>query len=61
MPVTLLCPRLSCRAVLRVPDAVRGKRVRCCECGMTFFVPAAGKPEPAGKGQPAPPAPPRIE
>jgi predicted Zn finger-like uncharacterized protein len=39
MPITLLCPRLVCRAVLRVPDAVRGKRVRCPECGSTFLVP----------------------
>ena len=39
MPVTLLCPRLSCRAILRVPDSVRGERVRCKECGMAFVVP----------------------
>ena len=39
MPVTLLCPRLGCRAILRVPDSVRGERVRCSECGMAFVVP----------------------
>lgn len=44
MPVTLLCPRLSCRAILRVPDDVRGQRVRCSECGMAFVVPQTGKP-----------------
>ncbi len=48
MPVTILCPRLRCRAVLRVPDNVRGMRVRCSECGMTFVVPAQGKAAAAG-------------
>lgn len=43
MPVTLLCPRLSCRAILRVPDEVRGQRVRCSECGMAFVVPQGSK------------------
>jgi predicted Zn finger-like uncharacterized protein len=42
MPVSILCPRLTCRSVLRVPDSVRGKSVRCPECGATFTVPAAG-------------------
>lgn len=51
MPVTMLCPRLTCRAVLRVPDKARGKRVRCAECGITLMV-----PEPA-KGAPAKPKP----
>lgn len=40
MPVSILCPRLTCRSVLRVPDSVRGKSVRCPECGATFTVPA---------------------
>ena len=43
MTVTLLCPRLQCRAILRVPDNVRGKQVRCGECGMAFIVPKTGK------------------
>jgi transposase-like protein len=43
MPVTLLCPRLSCRAILRVPDSVRGQRMRCSECGMAFVVPQHSK------------------
>lgn len=43
MPIALICPKLTCRAVLRVPDNVRGKRVRCSECGMTFFVPEPPK------------------
>ncbi len=49
MPITLLCPRLTCRAVLSVPDKVRGKRVRCAECGVSFMVPQSGKPTPAAR------------
>ncbi len=44
MPVTLLCPRLTCRAVLRVPDHVRGKHVRCAECGVLLLVPMIERP-----------------
>jgi hypothetical protein len=40
MAVTLLCPNLRCRAILQVPDACRGKRVRCGQCGITLSVPA---------------------
>lgn len=43
MPVTVVCPRLRCRELLRVPDDVRGKRVRCGSCGMTFIVPQANQ------------------
>lgn len=39
MTVTVICPRLSCRAILRVPATVRGKRVRCGECGTAFMIP----------------------
>lgn len=52
MPITLLCPRLTCRAVLKVPDHVRGKRVRCGECGITLVVPG-GQGEAPAKGTPA--------
>lgn len=49
MTVTVLCPRLQCRAILRVPETVRGKQVRCGECGMAFIVPkterSAAKPK----------------
>ena len=41
MYITLLCPRLSCRAVLQVPETFRGKHVRCGECGLSFVVPEA--------------------
>jgi len=40
MSVTLLCPNLKCRAVLQVPDSVRGQTVRCGHCGTLFAVPA---------------------
>ncbi len=39
MPVTLICPHLSCRTMLQVPDSTRGKRVRCGQCGRAFIVP----------------------
>jgi len=50
MTITLLCPRLGCRALLRVPDTVRGQRVRCAECGMAFVVPQSAK-SPANRGK----------
>ena len=56
MAITLLCPRLSCRTILRVPDDVRGQKVRCNECGMAFVVPQSGKP---GTPKPAKPAEPQ--
>ena len=39
MSVTLMCPNLRCRKVLAVPEAARGKRVRCSYCGTMFMVP----------------------
>jgi hypothetical protein len=51
MPVTLLCPNLRCRAILQVPDACRGKKVRCGQCGIALAVPAGTAP--AGAGEPA--------
>jgi hypothetical protein len=57
MPVTLLCPNLRCRAILQVPDACRGKKVRCGQCGIALAVPAktggadAGEPIKGKKGQ----------
>ncbi len=39
MAVTLMCPNLRCRKVLAVPEAARGKRVRCSYCGTMFLVP----------------------
>jgi hypothetical protein len=48
MAITLLCPKLTCRAMLRVPESVRGKRVRCPECGTALIVPLKTGPS----GQP---------
>lgn len=39
MSITVLCPKLSCRAILRVPEVARGQKVRCCGCGTVFLVP----------------------
>jgi hypothetical protein len=51
MPVTLLCPNLRCRAILQVPDACRGRKVRCSNCGITLGVPAKAPGEPVKKEQ----------
>lgn len=37
--ITVLCPKLSCRAILRVPESARGQRVRCGNCSSAFIVP----------------------
>ncbi|HOA75526.1 MAG TPA: hypothetical protein PL151_01100 [Phycisphaerae bacterium] len=41
MPITLICPNLLCRSILQVPDATRGRKVRCGKCGRDFLVPTA--------------------
>lgn len=40
--VRIMCPNLICRKVLAVPEAVRGKTVRCKACGTNIKVPAKG-------------------
>ena len=37
--VRLICPNLKCRAILSVPQATRGKTVRCRQCGIRITVP----------------------
>jgi hypothetical protein len=37
----MLCPNLKCAKLLRVPQACRGKQVRCHFCNFTFRVPEA--------------------
>ena len=39
--VQLICPNLRCRKFLAVPEAVRGKLVRCQHCQTMFRVPQA--------------------
>jgi hypothetical protein len=54
MAITIMCPNLSCRCVLRVPEKVRGKKVRCGQCGTVFGVPATSSPKaPVSEAQPA--------
>ena len=55
MPVQLICPNLRCRKFLSVPDAVRGKLVKCQHCQQMFRVPEVKRPEPAAAGQPKAP------
>ncbi|HRX87733.1 MAG TPA: hypothetical protein P5572_22120 [Phycisphaerae bacterium] len=56
MPVNIMCPNLACRSVLRVPDNVRGKRIRCGECGTVFTVPEQPKAPASKNAAPKTPA-----
>ncbi|MFA6044801.1 MAG: hypothetical protein WC718_07445 [Phycisphaerales bacterium] len=38
--VRIMCPKLTCRKVLAVPTACRGKTVRCKSCGTNIRVPS---------------------
>lgn len=51
--VRIMCPNLRCRAVLAVPEAARGRMVRCKQCGTSIKIPdkksqPAGAPAPTG-------------
>jgi hypothetical protein len=37
--VRIMCPNLTCRKVLAVPENARGKTVRCKGCGTNIRVP----------------------
>ena len=52
MAITILCPNLRCRTVLTVPDGVRGKKVRCGQCGTAFLIPKQGTKSEAKKPKP---------
>ncbi len=41
MSCQLICPNLRCRKILKVPDEVRGKVVRCQYCQTMLRVPPA--------------------
>jgi hypothetical protein len=43
----IMCPNLSCRKVLAVPQAARGKTVRCKGCTMSIRIPSAPPVQPA--------------
>lgn len=53
--VRIMCPNLSCRRVLAVPESARGKTVRCKNCGTAVSIPAAKSApvQPAKKDQAA--------
>jgi hypothetical protein len=42
--IRVMCPNLRCRAVLGVPDAARGRLVRCQNCGMNIKIPSKSEP-----------------
>ncbi len=46
--IRIMCPNLACQRVLGVPQAARGKLVRCRNCEMTVRVPLP-KDTPAGR------------
>jgi hypothetical protein len=50
--VRIMCPNLTCRKVLAVPTAARGKLVRCKNCGTNIKIPdrnASNQGDPAGE------------
>lgn len=50
MACQLICPNLRCRKILSVPDAVRGKLVRCQHCQTMFRVPQSKEQQAVGAG-----------
>ena len=49
--VTVICPNLVCRSVLRVPDRARGQKVRCCRCGKYFRIPLEPSRQPGAPAE----------
>jgi LSD1 subclass zinc finger protein len=47
--VRIMCPSLTCRTVLAVPETARGKTVRCKSCGAAVLVPPAASSTPDAK------------
>ena len=46
--ILIMCPKLTCRKVLSVPDQARGKSVRCRACATVIKVPEPGSEKAAG-------------
>jgi RNase P subunit RPR2 len=46
--VRIMCPNLTCRKVLSIPEVARGKTVRCKTCGTNIRIPS-NKTAPANK------------
>jgi len=42
--VRIMCPNLTCRKVLAVPAAARGKTVRCRACSTSIRIPMVKAP-----------------
>lgn len=38
--VKIMCPKLTCRKILAVPESARGKTVKCKACSTVIRVPA---------------------
>ncbi|MBN8643813.1 MAG: hypothetical protein J0L61_01050 [Planctomycetes bacterium] len=49
--VRIMCPNLRCRAVLAVPEAARGRMVRCKQCGTSIRIPDKKAPAPNAQAQ----------
>lgn len=47
--IQIMCPNLACRKILAVPNAARGKTVRCRNCRSTIRIPA-GSSQPSRPG-----------
>lgn len=46
--VRIMCPNLTCRKVLSIPEVARGKTVRCKSCGTNIRIPS-NRPSPSSK------------
>jgi len=44
--IRMMCPNLTCRKVLSVPEVARGKTVRCKSCGTNIRVPKPKSSDP---------------
>lgn len=47
--VRIMCPKLTCRKILAVPEVARGKTVRCKSCGTCIKVPVKNTEASAAK------------
>jgi hypothetical protein len=47
--ILMMCPKLTCRKILHVPETARGKTIRCRNCGTTCRVPEGGSGSKAAK------------
>lgn len=50
--IRIMCPRLTCRRILAVPSAARGRTVRCRNCGASIRIPDKSVPPVAPPAKP---------